>query len=120
MPPPPPPPPPPGPAGLAPITGPNGVSPLRLGGDIHVPTKLKDVPAAYPPGAREAGVQGVVILEAVIDGERQRQHRARAPDPYRSWIKRPSMRRQWQFTPTLLNGAPVPVVMTVTINFTLP
>ena len=28
--------------------------------------------------------------------------------------------RQWQFTPTLLNGAPVPVVMTVTINFTLP
>ena len=27
--------------------------------------------------------------------------------------------RQWEFTPTLLNGAPVPVVMTVTVNFTL-
>jgi protein TonB len=26
---------------------------------------------------------------------------------------------QWEFTPTLLNGAPVPVVMTVTVNFTL-
>jgi len=27
--------------------------------------------------------------------------------------------RQWVFTPTLLNGMPVPVVMTVTVNFTL-
>ena len=27
--------------------------------------------------------------------------------------------RQWEFTPTLLNGAPVPVVMTVTVNFKL-
>ena len=26
---------------------------------------------------------------------------------------------QWKFTPTLLNGAPVPVIMTVTVNFTL-
>jgi protein TonB len=27
--------------------------------------------------------------------------------------------RQWVFTPTLLNGVPVPVIMTVTVNFTL-
>ena len=27
--------------------------------------------------------------------------------------------RQWQFTPTTLNGVPVPVIMTVTVNFTL-
>ena len=27
--------------------------------------------------------------------------------------------RQWQFTPTLLNGVPVPVIMSVTVNFTL-
>jgi protein TonB len=27
--------------------------------------------------------------------------------------------RQWEFTPTLLNGAAVPVIMTVTVNFTL-
>jgi protein TonB len=26
---------------------------------------------------------------------------------------------QWEFTPTLLNGVPVPVIMTVTVNFTL-
>ena len=27
--------------------------------------------------------------------------------------------RQWEFTPTLLNGLPVPVIMTTTVNFTL-
>ena len=27
--------------------------------------------------------------------------------------------RQWQFTPTLLNGVPGPVIMTVTVQFTL-
>lgn len=27
--------------------------------------------------------------------------------------------RQWQYTPTLLNGVPVPVIMTVTVNFSL-
>jgi hypothetical protein len=27
--------------------------------------------------------------------------------------------RQWEFTPTRLNGAPVPIIMSVTVNFTL-
>ena len=27
--------------------------------------------------------------------------------------------RQWQYTPTMLNGVPVPVIMTVTVTFTL-
>jgi protein TonB len=28
--------------------------------------------------------------------------------------------KQWRYTPTLLNGTPVPVLMTVTVNFALP
>jgi protein TonB len=27
--------------------------------------------------------------------------------------------QQWEYTPTLLNGVPVPVIMTVTVNFQL-
>jgi protein TonB len=27
--------------------------------------------------------------------------------------------QRWKFSPTLLNGVPVPIVMTVTVNFTL-
>ena len=26
--------------------------------------------------------------------------------------------KQWEFVPTLLNGVPVPLMMTVTVNFT--
>jgi protein TonB len=27
--------------------------------------------------------------------------------------------KQWEFTPTMLNGAPVPVISTMTVQFTL-
>jgi len=27
--------------------------------------------------------------------------------------------RQWEYSPTLLNGVPIPVLITVTVNFTL-
>ncbi|MGC4086077.1 MAG: energy transducer TonB [Vicinamibacterales bacterium] len=52
--PPPPPPPPPPPA------------PVRVGGNIKQPTKIKDVRPVYPPIAQSARVQGVVIIEATI------------------------------------------------------
>jgi protein TonB len=27
--------------------------------------------------------------------------------------------KQWRYTPTRLNGVPVPIIMTVTVNFTI-
>lgn len=94
-------------------------APLRVGGDIKEPTKIKDVKPVYPADALAAGVQGVVILEAVI-----------APSGYVSDARVlrsvPGLDqaaidsvRQWEFTPTLRNGVPVSVIMTVTVNFTL-
>jgi TonB family protein len=108
----PPPPPPPPPA-------PDGMAPLRVGGNIKVPTKIKDVRPEYPDAARAAGIQGVVILEAVIDaaGKVGSARVLRSiPDLDQAAV---DAVRQWEFAPTLLNGAPVPVVMTVTVNFTL-
>ena len=55
-----PPPPPPPPAGLV-----DGHAPVRVGGNIKPPVKTRDVKPDYPPVARDAGVQGVVIIEAV-------------------------------------------------------
>lgn len=63
MPPPPPPPPPPPDAAASK----SGMAPVRVGGNIRVPTKVKDVRPVYPPAAQTAGIQGVVILEARID-----------------------------------------------------
>ena len=42
-------------------------APVRVGGDIKEPKKIKHVAPVYPDDARAAGVQGVVILEVLID-----------------------------------------------------
>jgi TonB family protein len=116
MPPPPPPPPPPS-AGAA--ASRSGMAPVRVGGNIKVPTKVKDVRPLYPPAAQEAGIQGVVILEATIDVD---GHVADAK-VLRSipQLDEPALEavRQWEFTPTEVNGVLVPVIMTVTVNFSL-
>jgi protein TonB len=64
-------------------------------------------------------VQGVVILETVIgpDGKVQ-DARVLRSIPLLDQAAVESV-RQWEFTPTLLNGSPVPVIMTVTVQFSL-
>jgi protein TonB len=109
--PPPPPPPPP------PPTAPR--APIRVGGDVRPPEKTRDVSPVYPSIAQTARVQGVVIIEAVI-GQAGRVLDARIlrSIPMLDAAALDAV-RQWEYTPTLLNGVPVPVVMTVTINFQL-
>jgi TonB family protein len=94
-------------------------APVRVGGGIREPRKILDVRPVYPEAARLAGISGVVILEAVIDQEGMpvnlRVLRS-IPDLDQAAI---NAVRQWRYTPTLLNGVPVAVVMTTTVNFTL-
>ncbi|MGE5813291.1 MAG: M56 family metallopeptidase, partial [Acidobacteriota bacterium] len=42
---------------------------VKVGGDVKPPRKIKDVKPVYPEDAREAGIEGVVIVEAVLDKE---------------------------------------------------
>jgi protein TonB len=95
-------------------------TPIRhIGGDIKPPQKLTEVAPVYPPLARAARVEGVVILEAVIgeDGV-VRDIRVLRSVPLLDAAAMEAV-RQWLFTPTRLNGEPVPVVMTITVAFTL-
>jgi TonB family protein len=92
---------------------------VRVGGKVRPPKKIKDVKPVYPEAAKTARVAGIVIIEATIgaDGKVIDTKVLRSvPMLDQAAI---NAVRQWEFTPTLLNGAPVPVVMTVTINFTL-
>jgi TonB family protein len=94
-------------------------APIRIGGDIREPRKILHVNPAYPEVARAAGISGVVILEATIDpyGVPVNIKVLRSiPDLDQAAI---NSVRQWRYVPTLLNGVPVPVIMTVTVNFTL-
>lgn len=103
-----PPPPPPPPA-----------APVRLHAGMQPPRKIVDVAPAYPNLARTARVEGVVILEAIIAASgRVESVRVLRSIPMLDQAAVEAV-RQWQFTPTLLNGEAVPIVMTVTVNFTM-
>ena len=92
---------------------------VPVGGNIRPPQKVADVAPIYPPIARAAGIQGFVILEAVIaeDGS-VRDVRVLRSIPLLDAAAIEAV-RQWRFSPTLLNGEPVPIVMTVTVAFRL-
>jgi TonB family protein len=94
--------------------------PVRVGGNIKPPTKITHVDPVYPEIAKSARVQGVVIMEATIDEQgRVAEARVLRSIPLLDQAALDAI-RQWEFTPTLLNGAPVPVIMTMTVQFTLP
>ena len=92
---------------------------IRVGGAISEPHKTKDAKPQYPETAKAARIQGVVVLDCLITPEGKvtgvRVLRgiplldAAAVEPV----------RHWEYTPTLIDGKPVPVIMTVTVNFRL-
>ncbi len=97
----------------------NGQQPIRVGGTIKTPTKTHDVRPVYPQEALDARASGVVILEAVIDENGNvRSARVLRSIPMFDQAAIDAV-KGWRYTPTLLNGVPVPVIMTVTVNFTL-
>jgi periplasmic protein TonB len=93
--------------------------PVRVGGAIRPPERILQVAPEYPAIARASRTTGVVILEAVIaeDGS-VRDVRVLRSVPLLDAAAMDAVRK-WRFTPTLLNGVPVPIVMTVTVSFTL-
>ena len=96
-------------------------APVRVGGNIRAPRKLHDVRPVYPASMRDAGREGVVPLEAIIgrDGTVTSVRVVSAqvhPDFAAAAM---DAVREWRFAPTLLNGEPVEVVMTVSVSFKL-
>ena len=93
--------------------------PVRVGGKIREPRKTRNVTPTYPEMAKRARVQGTVILEATLSPQgrvmdlKVLRGIPMLDDAAISAVK------QWSYTPTLLNGVPVPVIMTVTVNFRL-
>jgi protein TonB len=100
----------------APATAPDA---LRVGGTVGPPKKLVDVPPVYPDAAKDGGVSGVVIMEITVDREGSVEDaRVLRSIPLLDEAALAAV-KQWRYAPTWLNGRPVPVIMTVTINFTL-
>jgi protein TonB len=92
---------------------------VRVGGAVAAPMQLRKVNPVYPPIARSARVQGVVIVELNVDTQGfVTDARVLRSIPLLDQAALDAV-RQWQYTPTLLNGVPVPVVFTATVQFSL-
>jgi protein TonB len=102
------------------VASPPPAAPVRAGGKVRPPERVAYVPPVYPPIALNARVQGLVIIEATIDtrGQVQAARVLRSDSPLLN-EEALSAVRQWTYTPTLLNGVPVSVIMTVTVHFRL-
>lgn len=99
------------------VPPPPPIEPVRPGGHIEMPARVVYVAPVYPPVAQAARLEGLVIIEATIDpsgavvGARVLRSAPLLDDAALAAV------RQWRYTPTLLNGVPVPVILTVTVQF---
>lgn len=93
-------------------------APIRVGGSVKEPKRIVDVAPVTPEIARQANVSGLVILEVIIDKEGAVESaKVLRSIPLLDEAALAAV-KQWRYEPTHLNGMPVPVIMTVTVNFT--
>lgn len=90
---------------------------VRVGGNIKAPKLVREVRPEYPMLAQQARVQGFVILEARVgaDGAVQSARVIRSI-PLLDEAAMVAV-QQWRYHPLLLNGQPMPFVLTVTVVF---
>jgi TonB family protein len=104
---------------VQPLKIPATPSSAGVAGRIGPPTKTKNVAPVYPRSAQSARTQGTVVVEATIgpDGK-VASARVTKSIPQLDQAALDAV-RQWEYTPTLVDGKPVPVTMTVSVDFTL-
>ena len=93
---------------------------IRVGGLVERAKLIYQPTPDYPASAAKQGIEGVVILRAVIGTSGQVLSLTPCNDADSDLIKTAmNAVRQWQYQPTLLNGVPVEVVTTITVAFRL-
>jgi TonB family protein len=94
-------------------------TPVRVAEGVATGLLIKKVPPDYPDIAKQARVQGQVVMKAVIDKNGDIEdltlvsgHPMLAPAAL-------AAAKQWKYKPYLLNGQPVKVETQITVNFSL-
>jgi periplasmic protein TonB len=98
------------------VSGPKG--PVRIS-ILNEGRIIRKVTPAYPVIARNAGVQGQVVLEAVISrAGRIENLRTVSGHPWLVQAAKAAV-NQWEFRPYILNGTPIEVMTQITVDFKL-
>jgi TonB family protein len=106
-----------------PVAEPSGKMPgemIRVGGNLPDSKLIKHIDPVYPELAKRARVQEKVVLRITVDKEGNVSDASVINGHPLLNDAAISAVRQWKYSPTLLNGEPVTVIATVTIEFRLP
>jgi protein TonB len=94
-------------------------APIRAIGEIRPPKLIHSVPPVYPDIARQARIEGVVVIEAMTDI----YGRVASIKVMKSigLLDEAAIEavRQWVYEPMIINGRPRPVIFTVRVTFQL-
>ncbi len=113
----PPPPPPPPPVKEAPK---KDLGPQRVSSGVQSAKLVNGPKPSYPPIAKQARIQGAVVLQAIIakDGTIQKLTVLSSANPLLTPAAMDAVKR-WVYIPTILNNEPVEVITEITVNFSL-
>jgi TonB family protein len=94
---------------------------IRVGGNVQQANLISETKPVYPEKAQQSGIEGTVLLEAVITkqgtvGTIRALNTLTHPELVTAAMEAV---KQWLYQPTLLNGEPIEVVTTVAVNFRL-
>jgi len=108
---------PPAPMASAPSAPEGPRAPLRVGGQVKPPRAIYTPQPEYPVLARQARIEGVVRIDAIVDehGNVVKMHAVSGPG-----LLIPAALEavsKWKYEPTYLNGEPYPVALTVSVTF---
>jgi protein TonB len=108
------------PAPPPPAPEPKDEGPLRVGGDVKAPVAINRAKPDYTDAARKGHVTGVVIVEAVVNKQGEvEQVKVLKGLPLGLSEQATEAVKKWRFRPGTLNGEPVDVIFSLTVNFTL-
>ena len=89
------------------------------GDGFAAPARIHGVAPVYPPEALTAGVEGIVVLKATIGPTGEvTDVEVRRSVPLLDEAAMAAV-REWRYAPVLVDGDPVPVQLTVSVDFTL-
>jgi protein TonB len=93
--------------------------PYLVGGRVQAPRIIRQIQPVYPILAREARIQGAVVIDSIINEHGEvTQMKLVSGSPLLARAAFDAV-GQWRYEPTLLNGTPVAVEMEVTVHFNL-
>ena len=107
------------PGGLVGENGGQPAAPVPVGGDVKIARMVSSVPPVYPAMAKTQRVSGDVRIDALIDADGRVSSMKVISGP--SLLHQAAMEalRQWKYQPATLDGKPVAMHLTVTIQFRL-